>query len=52
MHYANFVAIPSVDAVLPKQQPSFWGVLYWAQLMLEYWHVSQSTKKMMKAIER
>ena len=37
-----------LKVVLPEQQPTVWGVLYWAQLKLEYGVVSQSTKNMMK----
>ena len=28
MLFANFVTKSSVDAVLPEQQPTFWGVQY------------------------
>ena len=34
MVFANFVTKSSVEAVLPEQQPTFRGVLYWAKLML------------------
>ena len=48
MLFAIFVRNPSVDAVLPEQQPTVWSVLYWAKLKLEYWHTTQSTKNMIK----
>ena len=39
MQFAIFVTKYSVDAVLPEQLHTFWGVLYWDKLMLEYGHV-------------
>ena len=44
MQPANFVTNPSVVAVLPEQQPTFWGILYEAKIKLEYRYVR---KKMM-----